>query len=200
MTADAQQESGAAGAIDCPPRTQLAIAFVVIAFLLVLGAFKVLIDLVSLDEPQYAHAISGFLVIIGLGVGAVFAALACRGLKVSDEGIVRLEVIGSPKTYAWDKVKALVFCMPRSPDAVETFWFEVEDGKKVGVPLKCSYEAARLALKRGTELKIMSFYQLAGNDFLEGDAYKKAEEHLKKRLEEKEKGASDGAQPQPAAG
>jgi hypothetical protein len=169
-------------AIECPPRKRLAGVFIVIAAICLIGAFKVLFDLIA--EEALDAAIMGFVGLVALAVGFTFAARACTGLKVDDTGVSVVPVVGTSRTFAWKSLTALVYCLPRSPDAAEAFWFEAEGGARCGIPLTCAHAVAREALDKGIQLKIIRYYQLAANDFLEGKAYNDAEKFLKKRLKE----------------
>jgi xanthosine utilization system XapX-like protein len=201
MTADSPAAAaGSAGPIECAPRRGLAGFFAALALVSAILAFKVLFDLIRIE--QTGPAILGFVGLLGFGVGFVFAARACRGLRVNDAGVTQLEVVVGEKSHAWSSVTALVYCLPRSPDAVEAFWFEVEGGGTCSVPLKCSHEAARFALARATKLRIMRYYQLEGNDYLEGEEFEKAERMLRAHLagNADAKPARDAGNPQLAAG
>jgi hypothetical protein len=191
------------GPFECPARKQLAGVFAAFAVVSIAIGIKVFLDLFGHETEHadaYSPAILGLLLFVGLGVGLVFAARACRGLKVGEDGIASLQVVEKDRTYAWEKVSALVYCLPRAPDAVEAFYFELEGNKRCDVPLKCSHRAARYALARNTPLKIMRYYQLTGTDFLEGDAYATAEKVLRDKLAGKkvEKADPQTNAPQPA--
>jgi len=180
----APRAGGPAGAgksgIVCPARRVLATLFGLAAAAAFFAAAWAFLTLVERDELGAAISAAGLL--SATGVAMVFAARSCTGFMAGPDGIARLELSGGETRRSWEDVSALVYCVPRAPDAAEGFWFECAGGETFGVPARCAHEVARLALARGTPLKIVRYHQPGMTQALSGAPREAAESYLRARL------------------
>lgn len=139
----------------------------------------------GLETGRPYAGMAALLLGVGAGFGLLLATRACRGFLVDESGVGTVSLFGSERHFSWDEISFLVYCVPRSPDAAEGFWFELASGAKVGIPMRCARAAAGLALARGTPLKIVRFHQPGMVEVLKGKAHRMGELYLKGRLEGK---------------
>lgn len=166
--------------IVCPPRRFLAALFGTAAAGCFAGSVWTFISLSERNE--LGAGLSALALLVAIGIGMIFAARACTGFSAGPDGIARLELSGDRTFKSWEMISALVYCVPRSPDAAEGFWFECEGGQTLSVPARCAHAVARLALRRGTPLKIVRYYQPGMIQVLEGRARELGEQYLAARL------------------